>query len=177
MSHSRGASTSVVAGARNHRYQRYSASRSIRSRRTAGVTTTSRPRHGRVPAVVVTPGSARHLRVLLTEGTSLSSRESVWALGLAGHEIEVCDPDPLCLDGEVFLEDRIHFRAIDTGLTTLPIGHPSNNTWRTLPGRISSPSSFRIFVSQDYLSGLRSCGSILGCSICLGMGTGLPCRS
>jgi len=57
---------------------------------------------------VVTPASARHLRVLLTEGTSLSSRESVWALGLAGHEIEVCDPDPLCLDRFSRYVRRVH---------------------------------------------------------------------
>ena len=57
---------------------------------------------------MVTPASARHLRVLLTEGTSLSSRESVWALGLAGHEIEVCDPDPLCLDRFSRYVRRVH---------------------------------------------------------------------
>jgi len=43
---------------------------------------------------VATPAKARRLQVLLTEGSSLSSREAVLALGLAGHDIEVCDPDP-----------------------------------------------------------------------------------
>jgi predicted ATP-grasp superfamily ATP-dependent carboligase len=61
-----------------------------------------------VRAVVVTPGPVRHHRVLLTEGSSLSSREAVWALGLAGHEIEVCDPDPLCLDRFSRYVKRVH---------------------------------------------------------------------
>jgi predicted ATP-grasp superfamily ATP-dependent carboligase len=54
------------------------------------------------------PNRARHLRVLLTEGSSLSSRETVWALGLAGHEIEVCDPDSWCLDRFSRYVRRIH---------------------------------------------------------------------
>ena len=36
-------------------------------------------------------------RILLTEGSSLSSREAVTALGIAGHRVGVLDPDPLCL--------------------------------------------------------------------------------
>jgi hypothetical protein len=36
-------------------------------------------------------------RVLLSEGSSLSARQAVTALGLAGHRVGVCDPDPLCL--------------------------------------------------------------------------------
>jgi len=36
-------------------------------------------------------------RVLVSEGSSLSARESITALGLAGHRVGVCDPDPLCL--------------------------------------------------------------------------------
>jgi predicted ATP-grasp superfamily ATP-dependent carboligase len=39
----------------------------------------------------------RPLRILLSEGSSLSAREAVTALGLAGHAVDVCDPDPLCL--------------------------------------------------------------------------------
>jgi len=35
--------------------------------------------------------------VLLSEGSSLSARETITALGLAGYTIDVCDPDPLCL--------------------------------------------------------------------------------
>jgi len=35
--------------------------------------------------------------ILLSEGSSLSARESITALGMAGYRVEVCDPDPLCL--------------------------------------------------------------------------------
>ena len=37
------------------------------------------------------------VRVLLTEGSSLTSREAVTCLGPAGYHLEVLDPDPLCL--------------------------------------------------------------------------------
>ena len=40
---------------------------------------------------------AAALRVLLTEGSSTSARETVTALGLAGHHVEICDPDWRCL--------------------------------------------------------------------------------
>ncbi len=46
----------------------------------------------------MTPLKRREVRVLLSEGSILSSREALFALGLAGYEIEVCDPDSLCLD-------------------------------------------------------------------------------
>ena len=41
-------------------------------------------------------GDAR-LRVLMSEGTSLSARESLTALGRAGFHVEVADANPLCL--------------------------------------------------------------------------------
>jgi len=37
------------------------------------------------------------VRVLLTEGSSLTSREVVTCLGPAGYQLEALDPDPLCL--------------------------------------------------------------------------------
>jgi predicted ATP-grasp superfamily ATP-dependent carboligase len=37
------------------------------------------------------------MRVLLSEGASTSAREAITALGLRGHHVEVCDPDPHCL--------------------------------------------------------------------------------
>ena len=37
------------------------------------------------------------MRVLLTEGSSLTAREVVTCLGPAGHHIEVLDSDPMCL--------------------------------------------------------------------------------
>jgi hypothetical protein len=42
-------------------------------------------------------GMSSRKRVLVSEGSSLSARETVSALGMAGHQIGVCDPDPLCL--------------------------------------------------------------------------------
>jgi len=38
-----------------------------------------------------------HKRVLVSEGSSLSARQAVTALGMAGHRVGVCDADPLCL--------------------------------------------------------------------------------
>jgi predicted ATP-grasp superfamily ATP-dependent carboligase len=40
---------------------------------------------------------AKPLRVLLSEGSSTSARETITVLGLAGHIVEVCDPSPVCL--------------------------------------------------------------------------------
>jgi glutathione synthase/RimK-type ligase-like ATP-grasp enzyme len=37
------------------------------------------------------------MRILLSEGASTSARQVITALGLKGHEIEVCDPNPHCL--------------------------------------------------------------------------------
>jgi hypothetical protein len=37
------------------------------------------------------------MRILLSEGASTSAREAITALGIAGHHVEVCDPDPHCL--------------------------------------------------------------------------------
>ena len=64
--------------------------------------------HDSVRATLVASSRTRRLRVLLTEGSSLSSRETVCALGLAGHEIEVCDPDSLCLDRFSRYTRRVH---------------------------------------------------------------------
>lgn len=35
--------------------------------------------------------------VLVSEGSSLSARQAITALGLAGHRVGVCDPHPMCL--------------------------------------------------------------------------------
>ncbi|MGA7497298.1 MAG: hypothetical protein WBX00_11260, partial [Isosphaeraceae bacterium] len=37
------------------------------------------------------------MRIILSEGSSLSARQAISALGPTGARIEVCDPDPLCL--------------------------------------------------------------------------------
>lgn len=39
----------------------------------------------------------RPLRIVLSEGSSTSAREAITALGLKGHAIDICDPDPRCL--------------------------------------------------------------------------------
>jgi hypothetical protein len=36
-------------------------------------------------------------RVLISEGSSLSAREAITALGMAGHRVGVCDSDSLCV--------------------------------------------------------------------------------
>lgn len=37
------------------------------------------------------------VKVLLSEGSSLSARQTITALGLAGYRVGVCDPDPICI--------------------------------------------------------------------------------
>jgi predicted ATP-grasp superfamily ATP-dependent carboligase len=37
------------------------------------------------------------LRVLVSEGSSISGREAVTLLGLLGHHVEICDPSPWCM--------------------------------------------------------------------------------
>jgi predicted ATP-grasp superfamily ATP-dependent carboligase len=44
------------------------------------------------------PRPGRRYRILLTEGSSLSARQTLYALGRSRHRIDVCDPRPfLCL--------------------------------------------------------------------------------
>src|SRR4051794_12900984 len=52
--------------------------------------------------------ASKRLRVLLSEGASTSARETITALGLAGHAIEVCDPDAHCLARFSSLVARLH---------------------------------------------------------------------
>jgi hypothetical protein len=46
--------------------------------------------------------------VLLTEGSSLTAREVVTALGPLGYRIEACDPNPLCLTRFSVFVRRVH---------------------------------------------------------------------
>jgi hypothetical protein len=48
------------------------------------------------------------MRVLLSEGASTSARQAITALGLNGHDIEVCDPNPLCLGRFSRFVSRFH---------------------------------------------------------------------
>src|ERR1022692_4537663 len=50
-----------------------------------------------IGATMVVHGMSSRKRVLVSEGSSLSARQAVTALGMAGHQVGVCDPDPLCL--------------------------------------------------------------------------------
>jgi hypothetical protein len=48
------------------------------------------------------------VRVLLTEGSSLTSRETVTCLGPAGYHLEIVDPDPFCLSRFSRWVHRVH---------------------------------------------------------------------
>ena len=52
--------------------------------------------------------TARKLKILLSEGSSLSSREAITALGLAGHRVELMSSDPLCLGRFSRFVGRVH---------------------------------------------------------------------
>jgi predicted ATP-grasp superfamily ATP-dependent carboligase len=47
-------------------------------------------------------------RILLSEGSSLSSREAITALGLAGHGVELVSSNPLCLGRFSRFVSRVH---------------------------------------------------------------------
>jgi predicted ATP-grasp superfamily ATP-dependent carboligase len=47
-------------------------------------------------------------KILLSEGSSLSARETVTALGLAGHRVELVSSDPLCLGRFSRFVSRVH---------------------------------------------------------------------
>jgi biotin carboxylase len=47
-------------------------------------------------------------KILLSEGSSLSAREAITALGLAGHRVEIMSRDSLCLGRFSRFVDRLH---------------------------------------------------------------------
>ena len=47
-------------------------------------------------------------RILLSEGSSLSSREAITALGLGGHRVELVSSNPLCLGRFSRFVRRVH---------------------------------------------------------------------
>ena len=51
---------------------------------------------------------AQRPKILLSEGSSLSSREAITALGLAGHRVELVSADPLCLGRFSRFVGRVH---------------------------------------------------------------------
>jgi hypothetical protein len=48
------------------------------------------------PAGIRRPGRSS-IRILLSEGSSLSARQTITALGQCGYTLDVCDPHPLCI--------------------------------------------------------------------------------
>jgi predicted ATP-grasp superfamily ATP-dependent carboligase len=50
----------------------------------------------------------QNLKILLSEGSSQSSREAITALGLAGHRVELVSSDPLCLGRFSRFVNRVH---------------------------------------------------------------------
>jgi predicted ATP-grasp superfamily ATP-dependent carboligase len=50
----------------------------------------------------------RKPRILLSEGSSLSSREAITAFGLAGHQVELVSSNPVCLGRFSRFVDRVH---------------------------------------------------------------------
>jgi predicted ATP-grasp superfamily ATP-dependent carboligase len=52
--------------------------------------------------------TAQKPKILLSEGSSLSSREAITALGLAGHRVELVSSDPLCLGRFSRFVTRVH---------------------------------------------------------------------
>jgi predicted ATP-grasp superfamily ATP-dependent carboligase len=50
-----------------------------------------------IPLMNNAPRPPSSIRILLSEGSSLSAREALSALGSCGYVIDVCDPDPFCL--------------------------------------------------------------------------------
>jgi predicted ATP-grasp superfamily ATP-dependent carboligase len=54
-------------------------------------------------------------RILLSEGSSLSSREAITAFGLAGHQVELVSSNPICLGRFSRFVNRVH-RAPASGV-------------------------------------------------------------
>src|SRR3984893_17795027 len=58
--------------------------------------------------------TAQRPKILLSEGSSLSSREAITALGLAGHRVELVSSDPMCFGRCSRFVRRVH-RAAASG--------------------------------------------------------------
>ena len=50
----------------------------------------------------------RRPKILLSEGSSFSARETITALGLAGHRVELVSAEPLCLGRFSRFVSRVH---------------------------------------------------------------------
>jgi len=74
--------------------------------------------------LIAAAGIRRHehspIRILLSEGSSLSARQTITALGQCGYLLDVCDPDPLCISRfSRFIRHYYHCPAIGTD----PLGY------------------------------------------------------
>src|SRR5215469_12317738 len=62
----------------------------------------------------------RPIHILLSEGSSLSARQTITALGKFGYVLDICDPNPLCISRfSRFI--RHHYRCPAVG--TDPLGY------------------------------------------------------
>jgi hypothetical protein len=61
-----------------------------------------------MPDMVESALVPKPLRVLVSEGSSTSAREAITILGLSGHRIEVCDPNPYALTRFSRFVDKFH---------------------------------------------------------------------
>jgi len=52
--------------------------------------------------------TAARPKILLSEGSSLSSREAITVLGLAGHRVELVSSEALCLGRFSRFVERVH---------------------------------------------------------------------
>jgi|SRR5579883_1460404 len=65
-------------------------------------------------------GHRAPIRLLLSEGSSLSARQTITALGELGYLLDVCDPNPLCITRfSRFIRHRYGCPAIRTD----PLGY------------------------------------------------------
>jgi len=67
-----------------------------------------------------TTHAPQRIRVLLSEGSSLSARQTITALGQCGYVLDLCDPDPLCL-GRFSRFVRHYYRSPAAGAD--PLGY------------------------------------------------------
>jgi len=114
-------------------------------------------------------------RILLAEGSSLSARQAITVLGLAGHDLEICDPDPLCIGrfsrfvrrfhrcpglGRdpmgylAFLLDLLAREKFDVLLPT----HEQGYLLAKIPARLASLTGIALPAFEDYANVLGKAG-------------------
>ena len=99
--------------------------------------------------------SGRRVRVLLTEGSSLSARQTLYALGRVGAVIDVCDPRPLFCLGRYSRYTHACFRC--PSFTVDPPGY-----LQFLCDRLRTGGYDVLFPVHDQVYLLAQCRSSLG---------------